>query len=394
MSFKKYAIQSLFCTLLLGLTACSKYERNNPNDLLNTDGTPNLAIAGYAVKADDNNDANLQKRETATLNILVSNNGTKLAQIKSINFTSNSSKLSVLSFTLLNNALSLVNKQTAIGELKIKIADDATAGEKLTCNATITDKSGAVFNSVLTMVISEVKPSALDITQLTIRGFDENDGNRYEYAKGYIPEVSLMIQNKGNVAFPSGQIKMTLTSLNPTYPFSYSHTDYISALSSNQSEGFSFEMDCLPNNIPNNGTLKMRFTISDELGGTLERDIDVVMKPSSAKLEWDFYLWAGDPFPGEGYELNATVLNSGTRILKFSQSNVKITSTSPYLSNLSFTLNQSRLNPGEQIDDFFTIYATVSSNCPSGSQIPIKVELLPDHKCATPFTTTVYTDVQ
>lgn len=390
---KNNLTKSVVYLLVFVLASCTKYERNNPNDVLGTDGTPNVAIETYEVISDNNSDAKLQKGETATIDILVKNTGTKFTQIASAIFTSNSNKLTVTNFTLAETAISYVGKPSKIGALQIKLASNLAPGETVSCNAKLTDKAGNMFNTTLTLVISEAKPSTLSFADLEIYGLNDANGDLGDYQKGLTPELSMVIENKDAKDY-EGDLIVTVTSLNASYPFQFTKTEpaYIYA---NDNSQIYFSLDCLPQNVPDNASLPLLVTVTDKFGGSIEYPKTIVMRTNTAKIDFTTYeLWSGSPEPGSSMIIEATVINTGGRSLYFEQSGAKISTTSTYLSQLQIDLSSPAISPNQSMQNFFTIYATVKPNCPRGIQIPITVELSTSGACPTKFTSTVALNIQ
>ena len=222
MAIKNYSKKIIFWVLVITITSCSKYERTNPNDILGSNGTPILAIDGYKVISDNNGDAKLQKNETATLSVLVNNTGTKLTQLTSAIFTSNSTKLVIENFILENTMMCYVGKTNSIGNLRIKVASNANVGEMFTCNVKLTDKAGKVFNTILNLkIVRDSKPSNFSINSLVFEGYEEAVNNSVVYSKGLTPYIRIEIINKDSVNFDDS-LTLTIRSLDASYPYLFS----------------------------------------------------------------------------------------------------------------------------------------------------------------------------
>lgn len=394
MTIKNYSKKFIIWILVITIASCSKYERTNPNDLLGSEGTPTLAIDGYEVISDNNGDAKLQKNETATLNVLVNNTGTKLTQISSAVFTSNSTKLVIENFSSLNTMTCYVGKTNSIGNLRIKVASNATVGETLTCNVKLTDKSGNIFNTTLNLTVSDLKPSVLSIARAELKGLNEVDNSNYGYyEKGLTPKIEMDITTNGNADY-FDNLKITITSLNAAYPYQFSKT-----LFADMPAGmpFSFEvwLDCLPQSIPNNTNLPLNIAITDNQGGTVEKQINVKIFPNSAKLDFTSYeIWNGGLTPGSMVFIDCVVKNSGGRALAFTQSGAKISTTSSYLDNLSIQITNGTINQNETSNTLVGFSAKIASNCPVGTKIPITIELTTSETCTTKFISVVQLDVE
>lgn len=388
MEIINYSKKIIIWVLVITITSCSKYERTNPNDLLGPEGTPALAMDGYEVISDNNGDAKLQKNETATLKVLVKNTGTKVTQITSAVFTSNSSKLVIENFSPDNIMMGYVNKSISIGKLRIKVASNATVGDIYTCNVKLTDKTGNIFNTSLKLVVSELKQNNFSFSWIEFLGFEDFTSNYQFYTKGLTPYIQMNINNNSTVNY-NDFIIFTVTSLDAQYPFQYSIKSNASILSGSNST-FKFMLDCLPQNIPDDFKLVLNIAITDKLGGSLEQKITEIIYKNTAKLNFNYYrIWSGSPTPGSTFFAECEVENTGGRTLVFSQNNGKISTTSKYLSNLTINSKNESIKPFYTSNSLVGFSATIASNCPVGTKIPITIELTTSETCPTKFTSVV-----
>ncbi|MFZ4800324.1 MAG: hypothetical protein ACOYMA_22735 [Bacteroidia bacterium] len=393
MTIKNYSKNFIICALVITIASCSKYERTNPNDLLGSDGTPVLAIDGYEVIIDNNGDTKLQKGETATLKVLVKNTGNKVTQINTAIFTSNSTKIVIENFSPVNNLTSYAGKTNSIGNLRIKIASNATVGETLTCNAKLTDKDGRVFNSTLTFIVSEPKPSVLSIISADIKGLNDENLSFINYSKGLSPIFQMAVQNNSNNYY-NDDLTINITSLNSTYPYQFTIKEFAN-ISSKGLANVEIWLDCLPTNIPNNTILPINVAVTDKFGETVEKQINVTMRPNISKLDFiSFEIWSGSETRGSYVALNSIVKNSGGKTLNFHQSGAKISTTSPYLDILSIQIINETINQNETSNNLFSFGARISSNCPVNTKMPITIELSTNEKCPTKFTSVVELEIK
>ncbi|TAE79563.1 MAG: hypothetical protein EAY81_11125 [Bacteroidetes bacterium] len=390
MTFKKYAIQGLFCTLLFGITACSKYERNNPNDLLNASGTPNVVIAGYEVISDNNSDRKLQKGETAGIYVELKNTGTKLAQIKTVEFVSKSPKVTINGFEISKTTTSYVGKPTYIGVLRVVLAKDVTEGQTFTCEAKLTDTEGNVFNTQLTLTVSAAKQSIFSLASVAVRGQNYVRGTEYSYSKGLTPLVKLVMGNNSGKDYID-DIVVKITSLNAAYPFEHTITYGLAIPVTSSWQVDIPSNDCFPQNIPDNTVLPVMISVTDKDGGYIEKETSVTIRPNTAKLDFTlFSIVSGSRLPGNRLTVSMDVTNSGVRDLKFSPSKVKITSTSSYLNSFNvFGSFIEFIDRGDFAEGFCTFGFDIAPNCPNGIEIPIDVEVTTEEPCPTTFKTTV-----
>lgn len=389
MAIKNYSKKIIFWVLVVTIASCSKYERTNPNDISGPNGTPILSIDGFEVISDNNGDAKIQKNETATLKVLVKNTGSKIAQISSAVFTSNSAKLVVENFTPENDMIGYVGKVSSLGNLRIKVSSNASVGETLSCKAKLTDKTGNVFNTTLTVIVSELKPSVLSISTANLMGYNEADNSEYgNYSKGLTPMLSLIMENKGTETY-YGDLKFTITSLNSAYPYLFTET-IVDEIAPGSQPDYQIKLDCLPQNLPNNTNLLLNIAVADNQGGTVEKQINVLVKSNIAKLDFtSFDIWRGSQTPGSTIYIDCTLLNSGGRALSFSQSGAKISTTSSYLNSLSINVIDGKIDQNESNNTLVSFSAAIASNCPVGTKIPVTIELTTNESCPTKFTSVV-----
>ena len=388
MAIKNYSKKIIFWVLVITITSCSKYERTNPNDILGSNGTPILAIDGYKVISDNNGDAKLQKNETATLSVLVNNTGTKLTQLTSAIFTSNSTKLVIENFILENTMMCYVGKTNSIGNLRIKVASNANVGEMFTCNVKLTDKAGNVFNTTLNLTVSDFKPSNLSFNSVVFEGFEDAVGSTRVYTKVLTPYIRMEINNNANTEY-NDYLNFTITSLDAQYPYQYSNK-FDAIIPSSNAGNFEFPLDCLPQYMPDNYNLVLNVAITDKFGGSIEKQITVKMFKNLAKLDFtSFEIWNGGLNPGSLVFIDCVVKNSGGRVLAFSQSGAKISTTSSYLDDLSIQITNGTISQNETSNNLVSFSAAIASNCPVGTKIPVTIELTSNESCPTKFTSVV-----
>ncbi len=349
-------------TVIGFVVGCTKYERDNPNDLKNTtQGTAKIEFTRYEVKSDDNSDGLIQKNETVVLNLYFKNNGTNLTDVMGSVFQMPpNSQVVSNSFNYYNNIRCYVGKEALLATVTLKLSSSLTPGQILTMPYTITDINLGKHKGEI-----KVKIDGFLGSQLVIIDIVPINEESY-FTSGVAPTFILKVKNNSASDY-EGIIKTSLSSTDDNYKYSSDDLNgrYL-IIRSGESVDLFCKYDCISKLYYVGQNLKFNVVLEDKLKKFSEREFSAQMNGSTQKLEL-LNPKLRDLFsPDEFFKITIDIKN----ISDFDSdlSNLKV-SESDYVSITKAYFSDKVVGNNFTLVNGITIEGYLQSNCPIGQRI-------------------------
>lgn len=362
-------------TVIGFVVGCTKYERDNPNDLKNTtQGTANIEFTRYEVKSDDNSDGLIQKNETVVLNLYFKNNGTNLTDaIGSVFQMPPNSQVVSNSFNYYNNTRCYVGKEALLATVTLKLSSSLTPGQILTMPYTITDINLGKHRGEIKVKIDGFSSSQLVITAINVLPTD--------FTFGAQPIVSISVKNNSSTPY-DGTVKTSLISNNTSYPYTSIDLNNKSLkLNVGESSNLYCTFNCMDKSFYNNQNIDFSLKLTDIFTRNSEIKFTQKMALSAKKINFINPIIEDVFSPGEFFSINIDLENVGLEDIDLSS--IEVTTTTNYISNMSAKFLTSRILSGITYPIVINIRGFLDSSCPLLTDITFNVKLLSDNKCGS-----------
>lgn len=369
-----------FITIML-FTACKKYERDNPNDLLGiTEGSNNIAFNEFKITDDVSGDGKLQKFETGKLWLSFKNLGGKISsQITKVELSAVGDIVVFGTDPIILKDRIMVDKQEYNLKVDFFVPDIPNPSNKTEATANISFIDGTTAKVKFNIDITPTKASKLSIKSAYLRGYNEVDNTYSPYQKGLTPILVLTLTNNSSTAY-QGKLNLGMLHIGSQYAYeNHSELNDVN-LAAGQTGTYNVNVGCFPVELPDNYSSPSQINIYDKDSGWVQGSTTFNHSQGPYyDFNVDFYPFNSIIEVGKPFSIDVVCLNNESFPLYFLQegANAKIGtgSTGAKLENVRVELLESKLLPYPNNGQFLYRLTGVLTRIPTSDDGYVFVDL-------------------